>query len=137
MNRLRYRRRSTDYLSPTVRKHASVIQYVLCHLSRLAATTYIAGDPLLSFTLIVNDESHPFIGVSIYIRHRISSLCGRSCYYLMSLASAIRRHMVPCQRMESNHNLFTLMTDTYREWTHPTPQGIVRKHIPPFTFYIR
>lgn len=24
--------------------------------------------------------------------------------------------------------------DTYREWTHPIPQGMVRKHIPPFTY---
>ena len=25
-------------------------------------------------------------------------------------------------------------TRIYREWMHPTPQGMVRKHIPPFTY---
>ena len=95
--RRRYRRRSTSSFNANEpAKHASFIQYVLCHLSRLAATTYIAGDPLLSFTLIVNDDRHPVIGVSIYISYRITLLCGRSYYYLKSLVSAIRR--LKCRR---------------------------------------
>ena len=58
---------TSSFIANKLAKYASFIQFVLYHLSRLAATTLIVGNPLLSLTLITNDDRHPVIGVGIIL----------------------------------------------------------------------